>query len=203
MPAITNKADGAAAFALFDTAIGLCAIAWRDDAIVATALPDPIPGRTLSRLLVRCPEAAEAEPPGVARRAIEAIRAILRGERPDCEGIALDLSAASGFERRVYAAARAIPAGRTMTYGELAAEIGDPGAGRAVGAALGANPFPILVPCHRILASGGKSGGFSAPGGTRTKFRLLQIERAGTSADGGLFDHLPLAVAPSSAPSSD
>lgn len=196
MPAITNNTHGGAAFALFDTAIGLCAIAWRGDAIVATALPDPNPGRILGRLLARCPEAVEAEPSGAARRAIEAIRSILRGERPDCEDIALDLSAASGFERRVYAAARAIPAGRTMTYGELAAQIGDPGAGRAIGAALGANPFPILVPCHRILGSGGKSGGFSAPGGTRTKFRLLQIERAGTSADGGLFDHLPLAVAP-------
>ena len=91
---------------------------------------------------------------------------------------ALDLGATGDFERAVYAAARAIPAGTTITYGTLAARVGDPGQARAVGQALGRNPWPIVVPCHRITAADGRMGGFSAPGGTRTKLKLLEIEGA-------------------------
>lgn len=146
-------------------------------------------------MLTRWPRSEERAPRPAVLAAIEAIVALLEGERTDLSFIDLDMSDVSAFERQVYAAARAIPIGETVTYGELAVAIEAPGAARAVGVALGRNPFPIIVPCHRILAAGGKSGGFSAPGGTDTKFRILRIERAQAGA-GGLFDDLPLAVRP-------
>ena len=92
------------------------------------------------------------------------------------------------FNLRVYELARGILPGQTLTYGEVAARLGEPHAARAVGQALGTNPFPIIVPCHRVLAAGGKSGGFSAPGGARTKLRLLEIEGAPLGVGPGLFD---------------
>ncbi|HEY0014564.1 MAG TPA: MGMT family protein [Allosphingosinicella sp.] len=121
---------------------------------------------------------------------------MLDGEKVDFAGVALDLAAASDLERKVWEAALRIPCGEVRTYGDIAREIGAPGAAQAVGAALGRNPIPILVPCHRVLASGGRSGGFSAPGGTRTKFRILEIEGARRAGEGGLFETLPLAVKP-------
>jgi methylated-DNA-[protein]-cysteine S-methyltransferase len=106
------------------------------------------------------------------------IAAIVSGKSVDAGAIALDMEGIPEFSRRVYEVTAAIPMGRTMTYGEVAARLGDAGASRAVGQALGKNPFPIVVPCHRVLAAGGKSGGFSAPGGVATKRRLLEIEGA-------------------------
>jgi methylated-DNA-[protein]-cysteine S-methyltransferase len=100
------------------------------------------------------------------------------------------------FNRKVYEVALAIPHGETLTYGEVAQRIGEPGAARAVGVALGQNPWPIIVPCHRVLAAGGKAGGFSADGGVETKLRILTIEKARTSAAPSLFDALPLAARP-------
>ena len=104
--------------------------------------------------------------------------ALLDGEPVDLSDLMLDLESLPPFQRRVCEAARAIPVGATLTYGEIATRIGEPGAARAVGQALGANPFPIIVPCHRVLAAGGKPGGFSAPGGVTTKLRLLATEGA-------------------------
>jgi methylated-DNA-[protein]-cysteine S-methyltransferase len=141
--------------------------------------------------------AAEAEPPPFVREAITAIRRLLSGERTDLSFIDVDLGEAAEFERRVYAAARAIPPGETMTYGELAERIGAPGGGQAVGQALGRNPCPIIVPCHRILAADGKSGGFSAPGGADTKLKMLDIENARRGgAQPQLFDRLAWAAKP-------
>jgi methylated-DNA-[protein]-cysteine S-methyltransferase len=110
--------------------------------------------------------------------------------------IAVDLGEASDFERQVYAAASAIPPGETRTYGELAAAIGAPEAAQAVGRALGRNPCPIIVPCHRIVGADGRSGGFSAPGGASTKLRMLDIERARRGSDASLFEQLPWAMKP-------
>ena len=149
-----------------------------------------------SRLAARFPGSEEAEPPPFVADAAARIVRLLSGERVDFADVPLDLSEASELERKVYAAALRIPCGEVRTYGEIAREIDAPGAAQAVGVALGRNPVPILVPCHRVLASGGKSGGFSAPGGVSTKFRMLEIERARRSDDGGLFDALPLAVKP-------
>jgi methylated-DNA-[protein]-cysteine S-methyltransferase len=112
------------------------------------------------------------------RDAIDAMTALLRGEAVDLRDVPLDLGAVPDFARRVYAVAQAIPPGSTRTYGEVAAQVGEPGAARAVGRAMGQNPVPIVVPCHRVVAAGGALGGFSARGGASTKRRMLAIEGA-------------------------
>jgi methylated-DNA-[protein]-cysteine S-methyltransferase len=185
-----------AGYAFFPTAIGTCALVWRSDAIIGAALPEADEAAARAMLARRFPDAREAEPPAFAADAVERVTRLLAGEAPDLSGIPLDLSAAEPFERRVYEAACAIPRGEVRTYGEIAATLGTPGAARAVGAALGRNPIPIIVPCHRILAAQGKSGGFSAPGGTTTKFRILAIEGARRTGEPELFETLPLAVKP-------
>jgi methylated-DNA-[protein]-cysteine S-methyltransferase len=187
-----------AGFAFFPTAIGACALVWRGGAVIGAALPEEDEGTAPARLVRRFPDAEEAAPPPFVVDAIERIQRLLAGEAANLSAIPLDLSAADDFERRVYAVTRAIPRGEVRTYGDVAAAIGAPGAARAVGAALGRNPIPIVVPCHRVLAAQGKSGGFSAPGGTATKFRMLAIEGARREDDSGLFETLPLAVKPAS-----
>jgi methylated-DNA-[protein]-cysteine S-methyltransferase len=175
-------------FALFDTAIGRCGIAWGARGVCGVQLPEASETRTRARLMRRYPHACEASPPPRVRHAIEAIAALLTGEPQDLSAVALDMDDVPEFDRRVYEAARSIAAGRTLSYGELAARLGERGLARDVGQALGRNPFPIIVPCHRVLAAGGRSGGFSANGGVATKLRLLTIERARTSEAPTLFD---------------
>ncbi len=165
-------------FALFDTAIGRCGIAWAERGIVGVQLPEAQAATTRTRLRRRFPGAVEAPPSPLVRRAIARVTALLDGEPVDLTDLELDMEQLPPFQRRVYEAARAIPVGATLTYGEIAARIGEPGAARAVGQALGANPFALIVPCHRVLAAGGKPGGFSAPGGVTTKLRLLATEGA-------------------------
>ena len=171
-------------FALFDTAIGHCAIAWGPNGICGVQLPEATPGATRRRMLARYPELQESATPAVVQRAIDRIVTLLRGEASDLEQIVLDMALVPPFHRRVYEFARTIPNGSTLSYGEVASRIGSPGAARAVGQALGKNPFAIVVPCHRVLAAGGKPGGFSANGGVGTKLEMLRIERAERS----LFD---------------
>jgi O-6-methylguanine DNA methyltransferase len=118
---------------------------------------------------------ATAPPPPIAA-IIERVSKHLQGDIQDFRDIALDLEGTASFARRVYEAARQIPTGQTRTYGELAKAIGRPTAARAVGQALGKNPIALLIPCHRVLAAGGKPGGFSAHGGRATKARMLAIE---------------------------
>ena len=172
---------------LFDTAIGRCGIAWGGRGIVGVQLPETHEGATRSRLLRRFPEAREAPPPAAVRGAVDAIIALLRGERVDLGGVALDMDGIPDFHRRVYEAARTIPPGSTRSYGEIATALGEPGSARAVGQALGRNPFAIVVPCHRVLAAGGRAGGFSATGGVDTKLRMLAIEGARPNGQGALF----------------
>ena len=112
----------------------------------------------------------------------------LSGAAVDLSTVPLDMERVPAFERRVYEVARTIPPGQTLTYGEVAARLGDPGAAREVGQALGRNPFAVIVPCHRVVAAGGKTGGFSATGGVTTKLRLLEIERARLRSEPTLFD---------------
>ena len=168
----------ASGFALFDTAIGRCGIAWSERGIAGVQLPEAGEAETRARMLHRFPAAGEAAPPPEVQRAIDSIVGLLRGEDSDLSGIALDMDGVPEFHRRVYEAARAIPPGNTLSYGDIAKRVGAPGAARAVGQALGRNPFPIVVPCHRVLAAGGKIGGFSAQGGITTKRRMLSIEGA-------------------------
>jgi methylated-DNA-[protein]-cysteine S-methyltransferase len=185
----------AISYSLFDTPIGPCGIAWGEGGIVGLQLPEKSERAARERLLRRHADAGEAAPPAEVQRAIEAILALLSGEAIDLSFIKLDLGAIGDLERRVYAVARSIPPGRTLTYGEIAKTIGEPDP-RAIGKALGANPFPIVVPCHRVLGADGKVGGFSARGGIETKIRILAIEKARTNDAPALFDELPLAVKP-------
>jgi methylated-DNA-[protein]-cysteine S-methyltransferase len=163
-------------FALFETPIGTCGIAWGPDGLLGIQLPDVDGATTRACLVDQHPDAPESKPPRAARAAIDGIDALLRGDALDLLDVALDMSGVSAFHRRVYETARTIPVGETTTYGELAVECGSPGAARAVGQALGRNPFAIVVPCHRVTSAGGKVGGFSAHGGVRTKLRLLELE---------------------------
>jgi methylated-DNA-[protein]-cysteine S-methyltransferase len=176
-------------FSLFDTPIGACGMAWGDASIAAILLPDRDEEATRARLARRFPEAREALPPNFARAAQAAIAALLRGERSDLAAIPLDMTDVPDFDRRVYEIARTIAPGATLTYGEIAAHLAaPPEAARDVGRALARNPFSIVVPCHRVVAAGGKTGGFSARGGVETKLRLLAIERAHAASALPLFD---------------
>lgn len=166
------------AFALFDTEVGRCGVVWSARGVVGVQLPEGSDPAMRARMLRRFPGAREATPPAEVQRAIDAMVALLRGESSEVESIPLDLEGIPPFERRVYEVARTIPAGTTLSYGEIAQRLGLPGAARDVGQALGRNPFPIVVPCHRVMAAGGKLGGFSARGGVATKRRLLSVERA-------------------------
>ena len=183
------------AFALFETPIGLCGLVWGEHGLVGAQLPEAAPGASWARLRRRYPDAVETAPPAEVQRTIERIVDLLSGGRDDLVDVELDFSVVSPFNRRVYEIARAIPPGETLTYGQIAKAMDDPGAARAVGKALGENPWPIVVPCHRVLGADGKSGGFSAPGGVETKARMLTIERAKTSAAPTLFD-MEFSVAP-------
>lgn len=174
---------------LFDTAIGGCGIAWTGNALAAVQLPETTREGTLLRMRRRFAEAPAALPPPVfVQQAIRRIQQVLEGARDDLLDVPLDLAEVPAFHRAVYEVARAIPPGEVLTYGEVARRIGDPGASRAVGQALGQNPFAPVVPCHRVLAAGGRSGGFSAEGGAATKLRMLEIERARFGGERGLFD---------------
>ena len=165
-------------FTLFDTAIGRCAIAWGEGGVTGVKLPEQSDAAMRTRIGRQHPEARETHPPPAIEVAISDIRRLMDGHRQDLSAVALDMSDVPDFERRVYAETRSIPPGETLTYGDIATRLGDVGLSRAVGQALGRNPFPIVVPCHRVLAAGGKSGGFSAPGGVETKRRMLEIEGA-------------------------
>jgi len=178
-------------FAVFETAIGSCAVVWSARRITGVQLPEKDIDATRARVLRRFPGAREAMPPPAVQDAIDGMTALLRGERRDLTGIAIDDDGFPEFNRRVYAIARTIPPGATMTYGEIAERLGDKTLARAVGQAMGENPTPIIMPCHRVLAAGGKTGGFSASGGVVTKLKLLTIEGA---QPGGptLFGRLPL-----------
>jgi len=175
-------------FALFDTAIGRCAVAWGERGVTGVQLPQARESETRARLQQRFPGASESAPPAEVQRVVEDIARLLRGEGPDLAAVTLDMERVSPFCRGVYEIARGIPPGATLSYGDIAARLGNKGAARAVGQALGRNPFPIVVPCHRVLAAGGKVGGFSANGGVATKLRLLQIEGASADRAPGLFD---------------
>jgi methylated-DNA-[protein]-cysteine S-methyltransferase len=166
------------AFCLLQTAIGSCAIAWSHRGVTDLWLPETTEHQTRARVFRRLPHAIETTPPPFVQHAIDGIVALLEGEPRDLTDVPLDLESVPDFHRRVYEVARTIKAGTTLSYGEVAARVGEPDAARAVGQALGRNPIPIIVPCHRVLASHGRTGGFSAPGGTATKLRLLAIEGA-------------------------
>jgi methylated-DNA-[protein]-cysteine S-methyltransferase len=150
----------------FETAIGACGISWSASGVTGVWLLDP---RACAEPL---------EPPASVLAAADGIAALFRGESRDLREVPLDLTGVDEFAAGVYAATRLVGPGEICTYGDLARAVGSPGGAQAVGRALGSNPFPIVVPCHRVLSSTGALHGFSAPGGIATKRRMLEIERA-------------------------
>ncbi|PYE87430.1 methylated-DNA--[protein]-cysteine S-methyltransferase [Phyllobacterium leguminum] len=180
----------------FETAIGSCAISWGERGIVGVQLPEASAAATLARLRKRFPPAQEMPAPAPVREVIDGIVALLEGEKADLSKAPLDMEGLPALHRQVYEIALQIPPGETLTYGAIARRIGGVSLSQAVGQALGKNPFPIIVPCHRVLGTGGKTGGFSANGGAETKLRMLTVEGARTSDEPDLFGNLPLAMKP-------
>jgi methylated-DNA-[protein]-cysteine S-methyltransferase len=175
-------------FALFDTPIGICGIEWGPRGINGLQLPMGSEEKTRARIRQRRGDIAETAPTAEVQRAIERIAKLLGGERDDLRDIALDLDGVSEFNRGVYDIARTIPPGETLTYGDIARRLGGVELSRDVGQALGRNPCPIVVPCHRVLAASKKPGGFSARGGVDTKLKMLAIEGAVVNHTPSLFD---------------
>jgi methylated-DNA-[protein]-cysteine S-methyltransferase len=175
-------------YRLIETAIGTCGIAWSEQGVTRLQLAER-DSRATERGLRRDSEIAAQPPPEVERLVVQ-LQRYCAGEPVAFESALLDLGGVSAFHRRIYDAARCIGWGHTVTYGELARLAGSPEAARAVGQALGRNPIPIIIPCHRILASGGKIGGFSAFGGARTKERLLALEGVAPGSEAPLLPGL-------------
>ena len=174
--------------ALFPTAIGVCGIAWQAGAVAAVQLPEACEAATRARLLKGlAPGCHASEAPPQAAQAIAGIQALLAGEPRDLLEIVLDTRRLTPFQRLVYETVRRIPPGQTRSYGEIAQAVGRPQAARAVGQAMGFNPFAPVVPCHRVLAAGRRPGGFSATGGAATKLRMLAIEGAQRGETRALF----------------
>ncbi len=150
--------------------------------------PNQKNSETRARLLRHYPDAVEGTPPVDIQRALDHVVAVLSGKESDLSTVALDMHRVPPFHRRVYEAARTIAPGATVSYGDIAKQLSAAGSARAVGQALGRNPFAVIVPCHRVLASDGRLGGFSANGGIATKLRMLSIESALASDQGALFE---------------
>jgi methylated-DNA-[protein]-cysteine S-methyltransferase len=175
-------------FTLFDTPIGICGIEWGPRGINGVQLPMGSEEKTRARIRQRHGDIAEAQPPAEVRHAVEGIIELLSGKPNDLSDVVLDLDGVPEFNRGVYEIARGIPPGKTMTYGDIAKRLGGVELSRDVGQALGRNPCPIVVPCHRVLAAGGKPGGFSANGGVATKLKMLAIEGAAVNHTPNLFE---------------
>ena len=163
---------------LFDTAVGRCALLWRGERLTGVLLPAENDGAMSRAIHRRDANAAAAAPEPFAAAAIENVRRLCDGEPVGFSDAPLDRDRIEPLANRIYDILLRVPFGETTTYGAIAEELGDKNLSRAVGAAMGANPFPIIIPCHRVTGAGGKMGGFSAPGGAMTKRRLLEIEGA-------------------------
>lgn len=180
---------------IFPTALGACGIVWSEAGLYGVLLPEPDAELARARLMRRYPAAMRAQPTAGMQRVVDGITALLGGDKRDLRDVVIDDRDTPAFNRRVYAVARTIPPGETLTYGDIAERLGDKLLARAVGQALGENPCPIVMPCHRVLAASGRTGGFSGTGGVATKLKLLTIEGAQPGGP-GLFERLPLAAAP-------
>lgn len=170
-------------YTIFHTAAGYCGIAWNDVGITRFQLPASSEAATERNLLRRVPSAGKATPTRAIAEAIDMVKRYFDGERTDFSGLPIDLGEQDDFFRDIYAAARRLRWGETTTYGALAKQLGaGPEAARDVGQAMAKNPIALIIPCHRVLAAGGKVGGFSAPGGSSSKVRMLELEGVDLSA---------------------
>lgn len=174
-------------FHCYDTPLGTCGIAWSEaGGIRGSQLPEESAAATRDRMRVRFPSAVESNDlPAAVRHAIQGVTALLSGEVRDLLEVELDEEGVPEFNRKVHVLTRQIPVGQTRTYGELAMALGLPGSARAVGQAEGSNPFAPIVPCHRVMGSGGVGTGFSAHGGVQTKLKLLTMEARATGQQAG------------------
>lgn len=165
-------------YTIFETTLGLAGIAWNDVGITRFQLPSANTDTTTRNLLRRVPGAQATEPPPHIADAVAAAKRYFAGEKVDFSHLTLDLAGQNDLFREIYAAARRVGYGETTTYGGLAKAIGrsDWEAARDVGQAMAKNPVALIIPCHRVLAAGGKIGGFSAPGGAKTKEKMLELE---------------------------
>ncbi|MDB5705374.1 MAG: methylated-DNA/protein-cysteine methyltransferase [Sphingomonas bacterium] len=164
-------------YQLFDTASGVAAIAWSAAGIIGFRLPASSAEATERALLRRFPGAVRAEPPAEIAETIAAAQLYFAGGEADFSDVRVDLGEQEPFFAQVYDRVRRLGWGETTTYGAVAKELGaGPEAARDVGQAMASNPVPLIIPCHRVLATGGKVGGFSAPGGAESKVRMLAIE---------------------------
>ena len=169
-------------YCVFDTAIGPCGVAWSERGLTRLQLPERDRSATEQRLQAGAARSGGTAPAAIARL-IADIQSYMTGRSMDFAAVVIDLAEIEPFGRKVYEAARAIRWGETLSYGELARQIGMPGAARPVGHALSRNPVPIIIPCHRVLANGHRVGGFSAYGGTLAKQRLLALEGVRVDSD--------------------
>jgi len=174
-------------YCVFETVIGWAGLAWGEAGLIGAHLPERDPGIVRESFKRRFSGVLESEPSPTITAIATDIQALLRGEKPDLLDAQLDIKRVPEFHAKVYAIARAIPPGETLTYGEIAVQLGDRLLAQQVGVALGKNPWPIVVPCHRVTAAGGKLGGFSARGGAMTKLKLLDIEGAKAAGQKDLF----------------
>ncbi len=164
-------------YAIFEVAGGFCGIAWNDAGVTRMRLPAQSAAETERSLRRRLPNAEPRTPTPEVAEAIAAVKRYFAGEKMDFSDIRLDLEEQDEYFKQIYAATRRVGWGQTTTYGTLAKELGaGPKAARDVGQAMANNPIPLIIPCHRVLAAGGKVGGFSAPGGSATKVRMLELE---------------------------
>jgi len=172
----------------FETALGNCAVVWGELGIKGSQLPEASAAATRERMLRRFPAAVDATPSPAIQLAVLGVQRLLAGEASsslELLAVRLDESDVPAFNQQVHALTRRIPVGQTLTYGEIAARLGSPGAARAVGRAEGANPFAPIVPCHRVMGAGGVGTGFSAHGGVATKLAMLAIEARAVGQSAG------------------
>jgi len=164
-------------YLIFETRGGFCGIAWNNVGITRFQLPAKSAEGAQRMLLRRAPGAKPGAPTPEVAGAVAAVKRYFEGKETDFSRFKLDLGEQDPFFQRIYAAARLVGWGRTTTYGALAKELGaGPEAARDVGQAMAKNPVALIIPCHRVLAAGGKVGGFSAPGGSAAKIRMLALE---------------------------
>ena len=173
---------------LFPTSFGTCGIAWSERGLTRVQLPEPTDAQTEARLRRGGDRASRGALPALASQAIDAMTQYLSGNRVSFDKLQLDESDIPPFNAAIYRVLRRVPQGTTVTYGELAKQQGEPGAARAVGVAMSKNPWPIIVPCHRVLGADGKLTGFSAYGGLVTKLKLLTLEGVHLSRNYDLFE---------------
>lgn len=170
-------------YLMFATPLGVCGLAWGIAGLTRLLLPHADPGRTAAALERSGARRCSGAPPAAIAESVAQLERYFAGEPVDLSALALDLGRVGAHDRDIYIATRAIGWGETVSYGELARRTGVEGGARAIGQAMARNPWPVIVPCHRVLAAGGRLGGFSAPGGTLTKERLLELEGASPGPD--------------------